>query len=299
MDIRKIQAPWSRFDGMDAFPGQDAAVVKTGDLQACKELKKRHAAICCHACRCVLFVAYLCFTSKVICFEINSDASVTTLMLLLCFVVFHNTGARGKHKTCASKAPGHVPSQRLVRLHLFREWRIFQGTGAGSWLVVQARSRCLFRCSMKTMQILAYLHNFLSFSSPQRLIKTVVSNVTCFQWRVFGCFWRCCICPGSVGPVGTQEAARVSGMVGQVPIYGPINWWSTTGYTKITCEIMRNSPFTEVAWNHFIRFSARFSKDAGQNSSFGWLQKGMNWLVTIDWNTHGRVLSILYDTRKK
>lgn len=43
-----------------------------------------------------------------------------------------------------------------------------------------------FRCSMKTMQILAYLHNFLSFSSPQRLINTVVSNVTCFQWRVFG-----------------------------------------------------------------------------------------------------------------
>jgi len=58
MDIQKIQAPWSRFDGMDAFPGQDAAVVKTGDLQACKELKKHHAAM--HV---VMFCSLLIFAS--------------------------------------------------------------------------------------------------------------------------------------------------------------------------------------------------------------------------------------------
>lgn len=76
-----------------------------------------------------------------------------------------------------------MPSQRLVRLHLFREWRIFQGTGEGSWLVVQARSRCFFRCSTKTMQVLAYLPNFLSFSTFEKH-----GGVQCnmFQWRVFG-----------------------------------------------------------------------------------------------------------------
>ena len=48
------------FDGMDAFPGQDAAVVKTGDLQACKELKKHHAAM--HV---VVFCSLLIFASHV------------------------------------------------------------------------------------------------------------------------------------------------------------------------------------------------------------------------------------------
>lgn len=232
--------------------------------------------------------------SKVICFEVNSDASVTTLMLLLCFVVFHNSGVRGKHKTCASKAPGHVPSQRLVRLHLFREWRIFQGTGEGSWLVVQARSRCFFRCSMKTMQILAYLHNFLSsFSSPQSLIKTVVSNVTCFQWRVFGGVDL----PRIVRPCWNTRSRKglENGWTGaymDLSIGDPL--LATPKWPAKSCEIHKNSAMyfvrgtrsvsialTEVSWNHFIRFSATFSKDAGQNSSFGWLQKGMNCLVII------------------
>ncbi|CAJ1451465.1 unnamed protein product [Effrenium voratum] len=32
------EAEWSRFDGMDSMPGQDAATLKTGDIEACKEL---------------------------------------------------------------------------------------------------------------------------------------------------------------------------------------------------------------------------------------------------------------------
>lgn len=171
--------------------------------------------------RCLSLLHTRVCRSKVICFEINSDASGTTLMLLLCFVVFHNTGANGKHKTCASKAPGHVPSQRLVRLHLFREWRIFQGTGEGSWLVMQARSRCFFPLQHENDADSGIFTQFSIIFFSATFDKH--GGVQCNMFPMES-FWRCCICPGSVGPVGTQEAARVSRVVGQVPIYGPINW---------------------------------------------------------------------------
>mmetsp|Transcript_41713 Transcript_41713/g.120882 ORF Transcript_41713/g.120882 Transcript_41713/m.120882 type:complete len:341 (-) Transcript_41713:91-1113(-) len=35
------EAEWERYDHMDAFPGQDAASLRTGDLDACKELCRR------------------------------------------------------------------------------------------------------------------------------------------------------------------------------------------------------------------------------------------------------------------
>ena len=34
------QAEWLRFDDFDAFAGQDAALLKTGDLDACKAFSR-------------------------------------------------------------------------------------------------------------------------------------------------------------------------------------------------------------------------------------------------------------------
>eukprot|EP00439_Symbiodinium_sp_Y106_P028821 s6179_g3.t1 len=36
------EGTWSRFDDSDAFPGQDAGTAKTGDLESCKEICRRH-----------------------------------------------------------------------------------------------------------------------------------------------------------------------------------------------------------------------------------------------------------------
>ncbi len=84
-------------------------------------------------------------------------------------------------KNCESKAPGHVPSQRLVRLHLLRKWRVFQGTGEGSWLVMLVvRARC-FVAPWNRFRF----WQLCTFPSPLKLIMGRV------QFKKFGGeFWR-------------------------------------------------------------------------------------------------------------
>lgn len=144
---------------------------------------------------CMSFCFVLCLSllhagvsrSKLIFFEINSDALVTTLILLLCFVFFRNTGDRGKHKK-----PARPKRQDMCRRNgwsgftYFENGAYFRAQERGVGWSCRLRSRCFFRCSMKTMQILAYLHNFLSFSSPQNLIKTKVSNLRTCSMESFG-----------------------------------------------------------------------------------------------------------------
>jgi len=41
--LHGVEADWQRFDNTDAFPGQDAGHLKTGDLEACKDICRRKA----------------------------------------------------------------------------------------------------------------------------------------------------------------------------------------------------------------------------------------------------------------
>lgn len=128
---------------------------------------------------------------------------------------------------------------------------------------VAARKRCRF------------WHIYPIFYHFQRLRNTVVSNVTCSN----GEFLEVSYLPRIGRPCWNTRSRKglESGWTGAyIWTYQLVmdHYW-------LHQNDLRNHS-TEVTWNHLIRFSARFSKDAGQNSSFGWLQKGMNCLVTID-----------------
>lgn len=113
-DLRPVEeAEWLRFDDFDAFAGQDAALLKTGDLDACKDVCRRNG-----------WSGFTYFENRAYFRAQDRSALLETKKRSPGSILFVAPGNTQKLQRCILNAGMPELSRPTRRGHLFVTWRI-------------------------------------------------------------------------------------------------------------------------------------------------------------------------------